>query len=112
QKAGGTASFADYYTARYDRAILSADLKKNIVFAPHNLAVDAEFGEMNMVLCRNVMIYFKPALKERCLRLFDNSLLPGGFLCLGLKETLERRTMDERYDELAPLTRIYRKRYG
>ena len=112
QKAGGKASFADYYTARYDRALLAADLKKNIVFAPHNLAVDAEFGEMNMVLCRNVMIYFKPALKERCLRLFDESLLPGGFLCLGLKEALERRKMGERYDELVPMTRIYRKRYA
>lgn len=112
QKSGGTASFADYYTARYDRAILSPSLKKDIVFAPHNLATDAEFGEMNMVLCRNVMIYFKPALKERCLQLFDNSLLPGGFLCLGLKETLERRKMGERYDELAPGSRVYRKRYG
>lgn len=112
QKAGGTASFADYYTARYDRAILSPGLKKDIVFAPHNLATDAEFGEMNMVLCRNVMIYFKPALKERCLRLFDNSLLPGGFLCLGLKESLERRRMGERYDEAVPGSRIYRKRYG
>lgn len=112
QKAGGARSFADYYTARYDRAILSPGLKKDIVFAPHNLATDAEFGEMNMVLCRNVMIYFKPALKERCLKLFDNSLLPGGFLCLGLKETLERRKMGERYEELAPGSRIYRKRYG
>lgn len=112
QKAGGKASFADYYTARYERAIISPELRKNIVFAPHNLAVDAEFGEMNMVLCRNVMIYFKPALKERCLRLFDNSLLPGGFLCLGLKESLERRKMGERYEELAAPLRIYRKRYG
>jgi len=112
QKAGGKASFADYYTARYERAIISPELRKSIVFAPHNLAVDAEFGEMNMVLCRNVMIYFKPALKERCLRLFDNSLLPGGFLCLGLKETLENRKMGDRYDELLPMTRIYRKRYA
>ena len=112
QKAGGTASFADYYTARYDRAMLSSALKKDIVFAPHNLAVDGEFGEMNLVLCRNVMIYFKPALKERCLSLFDSSLLPGGFLCLGLKETLEKKKMGERYEELAPTLRIYRKRYG
>ncbi len=112
QKSGGTASFAGYYTARYDRAILAANLKKDIVFAPHNLVADAEFGEMNMVLCRNVMIYFKPALKERCLRLFDNSLLPGGFLCLGLKESLERRKMGDRYYELVPGSRIYRKRYG
>jgi chemotaxis protein methyltransferase CheR len=112
QKSGGLASFADYYTARYDRAILSASLKKDIVFAPHNLATDAEFGEMNMVLCRNVMIYFKPALKERCLSLFDNSLLPGGFLCLGLKESLERKKIGERYEELVRFMRIYRKRYG
>ncbi len=112
QKSGGRASFADYYTARYDRAILSAELKAGIVFAPHNLASDAEFGEMNVVLCRNVMIYFKPALKERCLRLFDSSLLPGGFLCLGLKETLDGRETRGAYQELAPGLRIYRKRYG
>lgn len=111
QKSGGKRSFADYYTARYDRAILAAELRKDIVFAPHNLAVDAEFGEMHVVLCRNVMIYFKAALKERCLRLFDNSLLPGGFLCLGMKENLERRMPGERYAEIAPGTRIYRKHY-
>jgi len=112
QKSGGSASFSNYYTARYGRAILSADLKKSIVFAPHNLTVDAEFGEMNLVLCRNVMIYFKPALKERCLKLFDSSLLPGGFLCLGLKESLERRSLGPGYEELAPPLRIYRKRYA
>ena len=112
QKSGGKASFSDYYTARYDRAIMAAEIRKDIVFAPHNLAVDAEFGEMNMVLCRNVMIYFKAALKERCLRLFDNSLLPGGFLCLGLKEHLELRKLGARYEELLPALRIYRKNYG
>ncbi len=112
QKSGGTGSFADYYTARYDRAILAASLKKDIVFAPHNLVSDAAFGEMNMVLCRNVMIYFKASLKERCLQLFDSSLLPGGFLCLGLKETLEKKSIGARYEEVAPSMRLYRKRYG
>ncbi|OIQ99230.1 chemotaxis protein methyltransferase [mine drainage metagenome] len=111
QRSGGRASFADYYTARYDRAILSERLRAGIVFAPHNLTSDAEFGEMNVVLCRNVMIYFKPALKERCLRLFDGSLLAGGFLCLGLKETLEGREVQRAYQELAPALRIYRKCY-
>jgi chemotaxis protein methyltransferase CheR len=112
QKSGGTGSFADYYTARYDRAVLSGALKKDIVFAPHNLATDAEFGEMHVVLCRNTMIYFKPALKERCLRLFDSSLLPGGFLCVGLKETLEEKSVADHYQEHVPGTRIFRKRYG
>ncbi len=111
QQSGGTSSFANYYTARYDRAILSASLKKDIVFSSHNLATDAAFGEMNMVLCRNVMIYFKPPLKERCLQLFDDSLLAGGFLCLGLKETLERKTINATYEELASNMRIYRKTY-
>ena len=109
QRAGGTAPFANYYTARYDRAVLAASLRKNIVFSPHNLATDAEFGEMNMILCRNVMIYFKHSLKERCIELFDNSLVPGGFLCLGLKETLERKKKGETYEELLPRMRIYRK---
>ncbi len=109
QQAGGTAPFANYYTARHDRAVLSASLRKNIVFSPHNLATDAEFGEMNMILCRNVMIYFKHPLKERCIELFDNSLVPGGFLCLGLKETLERKNTGETYEELLPRMRIYRK---
>jgi chemotaxis protein methyltransferase CheR len=112
QKSGGSGSFADYYTARYDRAVLSGTLRKDIVFAPHNLAADAEFGEMHVVLCRNTMIYFKPALKERCLRLFDASLLPGGFLCVGLKETLGDKPIADHYQELVPGMRIFRKRYA
>lgn len=112
QLSGGAASFADYYTARYEYAILDPSLRRDIVFAPHNLATDSVFGEMNMILCRNVMIYFKPALKERCLQLFDNSLPAGGFLCLGLKEALDRRSIEPWYEELDGQMRIYRKRYG
>lgn len=112
QASGGTASFADYYTARYDRAILMSTLKEHIVFSSHNLAADTEFGEMHLVLCRNVMIYFQSALKERCLQLFDDSILPGGFLCLGLKERLDGRKIAPCYEELVPRMRIYRKVYG
>lgn len=111
QKSGGRQDFADYYTARYDHAILSPSLKKDIVFAAHNLAVDADFGEMNMVLCRNVLIYFKAQLKERVLELFDQALLPGGFLCLGLKETLDHRSIGVRYHEAVREMRIYAKKY-
>lgn len=111
QQAGGTGSFSDYYTARYDHAILTPSLRENIVFAAHNLAVDADFGEMNMILCRNVMIYFKLPLKERVLRLFDSSLQPGGFLCLGTKESLEHRQIADRYETVTARMPIYRKRY-
>lgn len=112
QQAGGTGSFSDYYTARYDHAILSPALRENIVFAAHNLAVDADFGEMNLILCRNVMIYFKQPLKERVLGLFDSSLVPGGFLCLGTKESLDHRKISDRYESISPRMQIYRKQYA
>jgi chemotaxis protein methyltransferase CheR len=111
QQSGGTGSFSDYYTARYDHAILASSLRENLVFAAHNLAVDADFGEMNLILCRNVMIYFKQPLKERVLELFDSSLVPGGFLCLGTKESLDRRRISDRYEAITPRLQIYRKRY-
>ncbi|MFZ4855407.1 MAG: CheR family methyltransferase [Desulfuromonadaceae bacterium] len=112
QHSGGTGSFSDYYTARYNHAILSPSLRENIVFAAHNLAVDTNFGEMNLILCRNVMIYFKQPLKERVLGLFDTSLNPGGFLCLGTKESLDHHLISDRYEVMAPRMQIYRKRYA
>ncbi|MBI5657186.1 MAG: protein-glutamate O-methyltransferase CheR, partial [Geobacter sp.] len=66
---------------------------------------------MQLVLCRNLLIYFTPALKERALSLFDGSLRSGGFLCLGTKETLSGRCIAGAYSEIAPGTRIYRKKY-
>jgi chemotaxis protein methyltransferase CheR len=112
QRGGGRAEFSDYYTARYDHALLRPALRRRIVFASHNLAVDGDFGEMHLVLCRNVMIYFKRPLKERVLDLFQGCLLPGGFLCLGLKETLHGHRAAPQYDEVAPRLRVYRKHYG
>lgn len=111
QKSGGQGEFSNYYMARYERALLMPELKQDIVFASHNLAADVEFGEMNLILCRNVMIYFKPALKERCLELFNRSLVPGGFLCLGTKEVLDGRAIAPKYSEVVAGQRIYRKRY-
>jgi chemotaxis protein methyltransferase CheR len=67
---------------------------------------------MQMILCRNLLIYFKPELKERVLVLFDDSLAWGGFLCLGMKETIANRCVADRYTEMARGTRIYRKQYG
>jgi chemotaxis protein methyltransferase CheR len=110
QRSGGQASFADYYTARYERAIVMAALKENLVFARHNLATDSGMGQMHLILCRNVMIYFKHTLKERCAGLFHGSLAPGGYLCLGSKERLDRARLMDSYDEVAPSMRIYRKR--
>lgn len=108
---GGRGRLSDYYFASYEHALLAPALRESIVFAPHNLAADGVFGEMQMVLCRNVLIYFGERLKERALQLLDSSLAPGCFLCLGTKETLDGRALSGSYREIAPRSRIFRKGY-
>lgn len=109
-KSGGKESFSDYYTANYDYAMISKSLKRNIMFAEHNLTLDAVFSEVNMVVCRNVMIYFNRVLQNRVFKLFWESLCPGGILCLGNKEAIgpECKELFEPIDEKE---RIYRRRY-
>ncbi|MCI5150485.1 MAG: protein-glutamate O-methyltransferase CheR, partial [Candidatus Electrothrix sp. MAN1_4] len=80
-----------------------------ITFANHNLVSDQVFGEMHLILCRNVMIYFNKILQERVLNLFDLSLIRGGFLCLGSKESLRFSSLSEKYEERDRKNRIYRK---
>ena len=112
RESGGTRPFSDYYTACYDHALLSPALREHVVFAAHNLASDSDFGEMHMVFCRNVLIYFQESLKKRALDLFHQSLVPGGFLCLGTKETLAWGAMAPHFKEIAAHSRVYRKRYA
>ena len=88
QKAGGKNSFSDYYIAKYDSALLDKSLRQNIVFAPHNLAADTSFNEFQLILCRNVLIYFNQKLQNRAISLFYESLCPFGILALGSKESL------------------------
>ncbi len=110
RKAGGLASFADYYTARYDNAIMDNSLKKNIVFSNHNLVTDGVFGEMDMIICRNVFIYFNRDLQDRVFRLFSESLRPEGFLCLGTKETIRFSSFSDDFENVADHEKIYRKK--
>ncbi len=88
RKAGGAADFSDYYTARYDHAIINKQLTKNVLFSQHNLVTDNAFNEFQLVCCRNVMIYFDKELQNRVLNLFYQSLAPRGYLALGTKESL------------------------
>jgi chemotaxis protein methyltransferase CheR len=111
QKSGGKASFSDYYNARYESVILNESLKENIVFADHNLVTDGVFGEMNMVICRNVMIYFDKDLQNKVIKLFYDSLVPGGFLCLGSKESLRFAANAHKFDVTTEQQKIYRKKF-
>ncbi len=110
QKAGGKFSFSDYYLAKYDSAILNQSLKANIVFAEHNLVTDSVFAEVNMVVCRNVLIYFNRDLQNKVLKLFDDSLIKGGFLGLGTKETIMFSNIASKYTCINPKEKIFKKK--
>lgn len=109
QSAGGTRSFSEYYTAMYDGAVFAPSLLRNVVFAQHNLATDGAFAEFNVVLCRNVMIYFDRSLQNRVHHLFYDSLANFGLLALGSKETLRFSEVEDRYETLSAKEKIYRK---
>jgi len=110
QKAGGARPFADYYHAQYESAIMDQSLKRNVTFASHNLVTDGVFGEMHLIFCRNVLIYFDKTLQNRVLGLFAESLNYGGFLCLGSKETLQFSDVAERFKVIDEREKIYQKR--
>ncbi len=108
--ASGTRSFSDYYHAKYESAIMDPSLKSRITFASHNLATDGVFGEVHVIFCRNVLIYFDKELQNRVLGLFAESLTPGGFLCLGSKETLQFSDMADRFKVVDERAKIFQKR--
>lgn len=109
QKADGSGYFSDYYTAKFEAAIMDSSLKKNIVFSQHNLVTDGIFGEMNLVICRNVLIYFDRDLQNRVLQLFHDSLTRKGILCLGSKETIKFSTVKDLFTEYDGKEKIYKR---
>ena len=110
-QAGGKASLSEYYHARYNAAVMDGRLREHIVFSSHNLAVDGIFSEMHLIFCRNVLIYFNNELQNRVLRLFTESLVPGGFLCIGSHEDIRFSDVADQYAVVDQKARIYKKLY-
>jgi chemotaxis protein methyltransferase CheR len=110
QNAGGKGSLSDHFTINYNSAILNKQLKNNIVFSDHNLVTDGVFGEMNIIICRNVLIYFNRELQNKVFKLFYDSLITGGILCLGTKETMMFSEHCNQYTQLHKLN-IFKKKY-
>jgi chemotaxis protein methyltransferase CheR len=108
-KAGGTQAFSEYYLAKYDGAQFQRSLTENVVFAQHNLVSDRSFNEFNVIICRNVMIYFDRALQDRVHRLFYESLANFGVLGLGHKESIRFSPHENRFEELDPNEKLYRR---
>lgn len=107
--AGGKQDFSKYYIAQYDTAKFDESFKSRIILATHNLVSDTSFNEFQLILCRNVMIYFDKDLQDRALELFDASLEKLGFLGLGSKETLKFSNVMGRYKQLDNKEKIWRK---
>lgn len=109
QKSGGRSSLSDYYTADYGRAVFDKSLRERIVFSDHSLVSDAVFAEMQLVSCRNVMIYFDRELQDRAVGLFRDALPRNGFLGLGSRESLRFSQHARAFSEFVGEEKIYRK---
>ena len=107
-KAGGKRAFSEYYVAKYDGALFNPSLTEHVVFSQHNLVTDRSFSEFNVILCRNVLIYFDRSLQTRVHRLFYDSLVNFGILGLGSKESLKFSQYEGCYEQIAS-EKIYRK---
>ncbi len=110
QKAGGGSSFGTYYHSQYGAVRMDGRLREKITFANHNLVTDSAFGEMHLVFCRNVLIYFNRELQDRALRVFTESLVQGGFLCLGTKEDLRFTKAASHYETVNGQAKIFKKK--
>ena len=111
QLSGGKEPFSNYYTSNYDHVIMNQSLRKNIVWANHNLVTDSVFAEVHLILCRNVLIYFDKELQNKTQKLFYDSLINGGILCLGVKEGLRFTNLYDKYFEFDKKQRIFKKKY-
>jgi chemotaxis protein methyltransferase CheR len=109
RKSGARTSLSDYYTAAYGKAVFDKSLKTNIVFADHSLSTDSAFSEVQLISCRNVLIYFDRPLQDRVLGLFGDSLCRKGFLGLGAKESLRFSAHSYAFSDFVPADRIFRK---
>jgi chemotaxis protein methyltransferase CheR len=108
-RAGGSRDFSNWYTADHENALLREELRRSIVFSQHNLASDGSFNEFQLILCRNVMIYFDQPLRERVHRLLYESLVNFGVLAVGVKESLRYTPYAERYEPMAESLGLYRR---
>ncbi len=110
QRSGGKSSLSEYYTAAYGAAVFDKTLRKNAVFSDHSLVTDSVFAEVQLVSCRNVLIYFDRQLQDQAIGLFRDSLVRRGFLGLGSKESLRFSKYVSDFTEFDKQNRIYQRR--
>lgn len=107
---GGKSSLSNFCHQSYESVKFSDRFTQKITFANHNLVTDGVFGEMNLVFCRNVLIYFNRALQNRVLTLLADSLVSRGLLCIGRRENLVKSAISDQVEPLNSPLRIYQKK--
>jgi chemotaxis protein methyltransferase CheR len=112
QLSGGLHKLSDYYKSRYGSVIFEKELSNKIVFADHNLVTDKVFADVNLILCRNVLIYFEKNLQDNVIGLFYESLVPSGILCLGTKESIKFSKHEQFFEVIDTKQKIYKKKIG
>jgi chemotaxis protein methyltransferase CheR len=112
RESGASRSLSEYYTAAYGRAALDRSLKQHIVFCDHSLASDSVFAEVELISCRNVLIYFTHELQSRAIGLFREALCRKGFLGIGSRESLRFSTHEAAFAELSREHRVFQKKDG
>lgn len=106
---GGKNNFSDYYTAKYTLAKFDDSLKKNMTLSTHNLVSDWSFNEFQLIVCRNVLIYFNKELQDKTLELFDSSLERFGYLALGSKEQVKYSAIGKKFVQIDSKEKIWKK---
>lgn len=107
---GGNKKLSDYYKSMYGSVMFNKELSNRIVFADHNLVTDSVFADVNLILCRNVLIYFEKDLQDKVLGLFYESLVPSGILCLGTKESIKFSRHVKLFEVIDETQKIFKKR--
>lgn len=107
---GGKYKMSNYYQSMYGSVMFNKELSNRVVFADHNLVTDSVFADVNLIMCRNVMIYFEKNLQENVLNLFYESLVPSGILCLGTKESIKFTRVEKLFEVIDEKQKIYKKK--
>ncbi|WP_449445808.1 CheR family methyltransferase [Ureibacillus acetophenoni] len=108
-QSGGEQEFSHYYKVTNSGVKFDSTLMKNVIFAQHNLVSDRSFNEFQVILCRNVMIYFNKSLQQKVHGLFFESLSMFGFLGLGDKETISFTNYENHYETINTKQKLYQK---
>lgn len=108
---GGIHELLDYFHITLENAAIINSLKKNVTFLYHDLVTGTPLKNINVIICRNVFIYFDLELQNQVIKLFLSSLNPGGFLWLGTKESIKFTNYSHKFEVISDKYCIYRKPY-